>query len=94
MEYICKTCHKDLKNPQPKLPCQAVVNGLQITPLPHELQHFNDLEQRFISLRIPFMKLISLPRGGQYGINGHVSVYLLQLQQYQTYCLKCQKKYN
>ena len=44
MEDICKTCHKDLKSPQPKLPCQAVANGLQITPLPHELQHLNDLE--------------------------------------------------
>lgn len=75
-EYICKTCHSDLlgkgksKHKVPVMPCQAVANDLQLASIPAELQDLNDLERRFIGLRIVFMKLVALPKGGQYGISG------------------------
>ena len=70
IEYICVTCHNDLRGKCPRLPAQSVANGLELTMVPDELVNLNDLECRFISLCIPFMKILSLPRGGQYGING------------------------
>ena len=69
-EYISLTCYKDLHGKKPKLPAQAVANGLQLTPIPGELSSFNDLEWQFISLYTPFMKLIALPKGKQCSING------------------------
>ena len=69
-EYICLTCHKDLHGKKPKLPAQAVANGLQLTSIPEELSSLNDLEWWFINLCIPFMKLIALPKGKQCSING------------------------
>ena len=69
-EFICNTCHLDLKRKEPRLPAQSCANGLQLQDIPEVLASLNDLERRFISMRIPFMKLVSLPRGGQYGING------------------------
>ena len=69
-DYICNTCHLDLKRKNPRVPAQACANGLQLQDVPEVLTSLNDLERRFISMRIPFMKLVSLPRGGQYGING------------------------
>ncbi len=68
--YICFTCAGDLKKNPPKLPCQAAANNLELPEIPVELQYLNDLERRFISLRIPFMKLVALPRGKQFGICG------------------------
>ena len=47
-----------------------MANGLELPKVPDELQDLNDLERHFISLRIPFMKLVALPKGGQFGING------------------------
>ena len=69
-QFICQTCHRDLRKQYPRMPSQAVANGLKLDHIPEELQDLNDLERRFISLRIPFMKMIALPKGGQYGING------------------------
>ena len=59
-EFICKTCHASLRRQNPRMPAQAVANALQLPPIPPELQGLTDLERRLISLRIPFMKIISL----------------------------------
>ena len=67
-EYICKTCDHLLK--RNTLPTQSVGNGLKLDEVPPELNKLNELEVRLISLRIPFMKLVSLPVGKQRGIHG------------------------
>ena len=67
-EWICRNCHFNLK--RKKMPSQAKCNGLSLCKIPDELKHLNPLEVRLISRRIPFMKLVSLPRGKQLGIQG------------------------
>ena len=67
-EWICRNCHICLK--RGKLPTQAKCNGLSLCKIPEELKDLNPLEVRLISHRIPFMKLVSLPRGKQVGIQG------------------------
>ena len=69
-EFICRTCKKWLMKRDPKLPPHSVANGLVLDVIPEELQGLCDLERRLLSKRIPFMKLVSLPRGKQYGIRG------------------------
>ena len=36
-EYICVTCHNNLKRKTPKMPAQAVANGLDLPEIPPEL---------------------------------------------------------
>lgn len=49
-DYICKTCHS--KMIQGKVPCQAVVNNLDIDDIPTELNSLKKLEQILIAQRI------------------------------------------
>ena len=67
-EWVCITCHRNLK--LGNMPQQAKCNGLSLCKIPEELKDLNPLEMRLISRRIPFMKLVSLPRGRQQGIQG------------------------
>ena len=67
-EWICRNCHVTLK--RGNLPSQAKCNNLELTPLPKELSELNNLELRMISQRIPFVKMVALPRGKQHGIHG------------------------
>ena len=53
-----------------KMPIQAKANGLSLDKVPQELSDLNSLELRPISMRIPFMKMIALPRGQQRCIHG------------------------
>ena len=70
-EYICVTCKRNLSNKRPKMPAQAVANGLDLLPIPDALSNLTDLERRLISLRIPFMKILSLFRyGSHYKVDG------------------------
>ena len=46
------------------------MNDLTLTEIPTELSDMNPLELRLISKRIPFMKLVALPKGGQKSIQG------------------------
>ena len=66
--WICKTCHCALK--RGRLPAQAKANNLELEDIPAELSDLNVLEKRLISLRIPFMKMVALPRGKQQAIHG------------------------
>ena len=71
IEYICVTCKRNLSGKLPKMPAQAVVNGLELSPIPDQLFNLTDLERRLISLQIPFMKIISLFRyGSHYAVDG------------------------
>jgi hypothetical protein len=70
-EWICKTCHLSLK--RGKVPAQSWANNLFLAPQPKELRDLNALEVQFVRLlgqRIPFMKMIGLPRGRQHVIHG------------------------
>ena len=67
-QWICKTCDNALK--RGKLPAQAKANNLDLEDIPSELSDLNSLEVWFISLRIPFMKMVALPCGKQCAIHG------------------------
>ena len=67
-EYICTTCKDNLK--RGVMPFQAVANGLELPEIPVELQGLTRLECRCISLRIPFMQIRALPKGGRGKIRG------------------------
>ena len=70
-EYICLTCHRNLKKKMPKMPPQAYANCMALSEVPPELLNLSDLERRIISLRIPFMVIFCLVRyGSQYKIRG------------------------
>ena len=66
--WICNTCNNALK--AGRLPTQSWANDLQLDDIPPALQGLRPLEIRLISQRIPFMKLVALPRGGQKAIHG------------------------
>ena len=69
-EWICFTCRRHLQ--AGNVPPQAIANGLDIDPVPEVLQNLSCLESQVVALSIPFMKLLSLPRGGQKGVKGQV----------------------
>jgi len=47
-----------------------VGNGLQLDFIPGVLRDLSTLERHIVSRRIPFMKLLSLPKGGQLALRG------------------------
>ena len=53
-----------------KMPRQAKANGLGLFDIPHELSQLNEVEIRLLSRRIPFMKIVALPKGKQKAIHG------------------------
>ncbi|CAF1463104.1 unnamed protein product [Rotaria sordida] len=71
IEWICNSCHNSLSKGD--IPARSVIaNNLVGGHLPDEIQVLNDLERHLIALRLPFMKMISLPKGGQKGCKGPV----------------------
>ena len=68
-EWICHTCLSALR--ESKTPKLSVANGMKWPDKPPEL-NYHQLEERLIELRIPFMQIRELPRGGQYSLKGNV----------------------
>ena len=68
-EWICHTCLSALRDS--KVPKLSVANGMKWPDKPSEL-NLHQLEERLIALRIPFMQIRELPRGGQYSWKGNV----------------------
>ena len=68
-EWVCHTCLNSLKDN--KAPRLSVANGMKWPNKPPEL-NLHQLEERSIALRIPFMQIRELPRGGQYSLKGNV----------------------
>ena len=68
-EWICNTCLSNIK--KGKIPKLSVINGMKFPIKPPEL-HLNNLEERLISLRIPFMQIRALNSGGQFSLKGSV----------------------
>ncbi len=69
--WICFTCHSKLKKGE--MPAESAVNNLELQPIPEQLRCLNSLEQHLISLHIPFMKMLALPKGGQNGVHGPIT---------------------
>ena len=69
IEWICNTCICNIKNG--KVPKLSVINGMQFPNKPPEL-NLSNLEERLISLRIPFMQIRALNSGGQFSLKGSV----------------------
>ena len=69
-EWICYNCHSYLSKEQ--MPPQAFANNMMLEEIPEVLRKLNVLERQLVAMRIPFMKLLSLPRGGQKGVKGPV----------------------
>ena len=67
-EYICQTCHRNLK--AGCMPAQAVTNQLEVPLVPDILQNLTHLEGRCIALRIPFMSICPMQKGGLGKITG------------------------
>ena len=60
-EYICNTCNKKLvKN---NIPCQAVVNDLQIIDLPERFSDIRKLERVIIAKRLLFKRITIMSKG-------------------------------
>ena len=68
-EWICHTCIGALRDG--KVPKLSVANGMKWPDKPAELD-LHQLEERLISLRIPFMQIRELPRRGQCSLKGNV----------------------
>ena len=68
-EWVCHTCLSALR--ERKCPKLSVGNGFKWPNKPVEL-NLHQLEERLIALRIPFMQIRELPRGGQYSLKGNV----------------------
>ena len=68
-EWICHTCLSALRESKP--PKLSVANSMKWPEKPPEL-NLHQLEERLIALRIPFMQIRELPRGGQYSLKGNV----------------------
>ena len=66
--WLCKTCDYALR--RGRMPAQANANKLDLEDVPTELSDLNPLEERLVSLRIPFMKMVALPCGKQRAIHG------------------------
>lgn len=54
------------------MPVQAVTNSLSLDDIPETLKDLSTLESTLISKRIPFMKILALPRGKQKAVHGCV----------------------
>ena len=68
-EWICRTCLSNIK--KNKVPKLSALNGMIWPNKPAQL-NLHPLEERLISLRIPFMQIRELPRGRQYCVKGNV----------------------
>ena len=68
--HVCHTCDGALRCG--RIPAQSKINGLQLDAVPEVLKDLTPLERQLISTRIPFMKLLCLPRGRQYALHGPV----------------------
>ena len=77
-EWVCHTCLNSLKDN--KAPRLSVANGMKWPNKPPEL-NLHQLEERLIALRIPFMQIRELPRGGQYSLTEMLLMYQLIFSQ-------------
>ncbi|GIX77935.1 ATP-dependent DNA helicase [Caerostris darwini] len=68
---FCKTCSNHIR--KRNVPNLAANYGFRYPEQPTCLSELNDLEERLVALRIPFMQIRELGRDRQYGIKGSVT---------------------
>ncbi|GIY50631.1 ATP-dependent DNA helicase [Caerostris darwini] len=68
---FCKTCSDHIR--KRNVPNLAVNYGFRYPEQLSCLSELNDLEERLVALRIPFMQILELGRDRQYGIKGSVT---------------------
>ena len=68
--YVCSTCSRHLSSG--RLPPMSVANKMLLQPIPECLHDLTELEERLVAQRIPFMKIMNLPKGNQKAIIGQV----------------------
>lgn len=78
-QWICITCANSLT--KKKIPLQASVNNLRVIEVPQSLKTLSSLEKQLVSKIIPFMKILSLPKGAQHGLKGQVVLVPSNVQQ-------------
>ena len=76
-EWIRHTCTGTIRDG--KVPKLSIANGMKRPDKPPELD-LHQLEERLISLRIPFKQIRKLPHGGQYSLKGNVINVPLDIQ--------------
>lgn len=67
-KWLCTACDNALS--RGNLLVQAKANTLQLDYIHVELSSQNTLELRLVSLRVPFIKMVALPSGKQWSIQG------------------------
>lgn len=78
-QWICITCAKYLT--KKKIPLQASVNNLRVIEVPQSIKTLSSFEKQLVSKSIPFMKILSLPKGAQHGLKGQVVLVPSNVQQ-------------
>lgn len=69
IEWISVTCSRNLKSK--KIPSCSVKNGFFLPGKPPDLT-ISEMEERFISPRIPFMQIMEKTKSGQKSLRGNV----------------------
>ncbi|XP_030269575.1 uncharacterized protein LOC115579943 [Sparus aurata] len=69
-EWICYTCDSYLI--RGRIPPMAVINNLELAPIPPKLAVLNMLERQLIAKILPFAKIVALPKGQQRAVHGAV----------------------
>ena len=90
--YICKTCHKTLQNGN--MPAQCHQNNLLLVDIPNELKELSSLECLLVAKIIPFMHIVSLTKGSQHGLKGHVVLVPADLSKVCTLLPRCTNNDN
>jgi len=67
---LCSTCKAYIL--KEKIPTLNLSKGLEFKPLPDCLTKLSNLEERFVSPRIPFMNIIQLLHQGQQSLHGNI----------------------
>ncbi|GIY24785.1 hypothetical protein CDAR_229221 [Caerostris darwini] len=71
---FCKSCSDHI--PKRNVPNLAANYGFRYPEQPSCLSELNDLEERLVALRIPFMQIRELGRDRQYGIKDPLRTFL------------------
>lgn len=68
--WVCYTCHRKLQSGT--MPGECYMNKLENVEVPDVLKDLNSVERHLVSRIIPFKKMMALPKGGQFRVQGLV----------------------
>jgi hypothetical protein len=70
--FFCSTCWKSVNRTIPKIPKLCLTNGFSFPMIPPQLADLTPLEERLVSLRLPFCQIRSLGADRQFGMKGNI----------------------